>query len=425
MSDMISEIIQEQREFILKKQLLIKRTALDKLVSLLPLNQIISIIGVRRCGKSTIMKELVQHILDKGLTSKENILYLNLENPYFNQFKDDVSYLAEIYKEFKKTIKPEENVFVLFDEVQFFKDWQVFIKYLYEKKEAKIVITGSNSKLLSPELATLLSGRSIATHLYPYSYREFVKASKSNDLLQYLDKGGFPEVAAIEGKDKIKLIVENYYKNIIYQDVIPRFNIKNALEIENLSYYLLSNTCKEISYNTLMQISKLDDKTIKQYISYLEDANLLYTVYNYDPSLKKQIGNKKKVYAVDTSFVNYLGFSSSRNFGRILENAVFIELKREENEIYFYNNSSIECDFLIKKGNKITECIQVTKSLEDEKTRTREIDSLMETLDYFKLDKGTVVTENEKETITMGSKSINVIPFIEWADRSNIQDLQS
>jgi len=414
---MIREIINEQREFILKKQVLIRRKALDRLVSLLPLNQIISIIGVRRCGKSTLMKELIQHILDNGLTSKENILYLNLENPYFNQFKDDVSYLAEIYKEFKKTVKHGEKIFVLFDEIQFFKDWQVFVKDLYEKKEAKIILTGSNSKLLSPELATLLSGRSIGIHLYPYSYREFVKASKNSELLKYLDKGGFPEVSSIEGRDTIKLVVENYYKNIIYQDVIPRFNIKNSLEIENLSYYLLSNASKEVSYHTLMQISKLDDKTIKQYVSYLEDANLLYTIYNYDSSLKKQIGNKKKVYAVDSSLVNYLGFSNSRNFGRILENTVFIELKRRENEIYFYNNNKLECDFLIKNGNKITECIQVTQSMEDEKTRKREVDSLKRTLDYFKLTKGTIVTEKEKETITISGKTIDVVPFIEWADR--------
>ncbi len=413
---MIGEIIHEQRKTILTKQNLVPREKLSDIISLLPLNQIVSIIGVRRCGKSVLMKEIIEYILKQKLTCKENILYLNLENPYFNQFKDDISYLSKVYQEFKKAINPKRKLFVFFDEIQFFKDWQVFVKWLYEKKEAKIVLTGSNSKLLSSELTTLLSGRSIGIRLYPFSYREFTKATKP-DFYSYLEKGGFPEVVVLTSKDQIKLIVENYYKNIIYQDVIPRFGIKNSLEIENLSYYLLSNTGKEMSYNTLKQISKLDDKTIKQYLSYLEDANLLYVISNYDPSLKKQIGNKKKVYSVDLSFVNFLGFSVSSNFGRKLENAVFIELKRRGKEVYFFKNDGYECDFIVKKGYKIIECIQVTKSLEEDSTKEREINSLLSAMEYFKLKEGRVITEKEKETIKIKGYLIKAIPFVEWVQK--------
>jgi len=412
---MLAKIIAEQRKQILKKESLIKRSLLPELVSLLQLNQIISIVGVRRCGKSTLMKELIKHVLDNKLTIPQNILYINLENPYFNQFKDDVTYLSEIYAEFRKNIDSKKKVFLFFDEIQFFKDWQVFIKSLYEKKEAKIILTGSNSKLLSSELATLLSGRSICVHLYPYSYSEFTRAAKPNDLPTYLAQGGFPEIAQLNNREHIKLLVETYYKNIIYQDVIPRFKIKNALEIENLSYYLLSNTSKEMSYNTLKHISKLDDKTIKQYVSYLEDANLLYTVNNYDPSLKKQIGNKKKTFAVDSSFITFLGFSNSMNFGRLLENAVFIELKRRGLEIYFYNNNQLECDFIIKKGHKITECIQVTRSLEDSKTRERETKALVAALNQFDLKKGLIITEHENETLIIDDKRILIRPFVSWS----------
>ncbi|MBN2367749.1 ATP-binding protein [Candidatus Woesearchaeota archaeon] len=414
---MISDIIKEQRESVLKRKKFIRRAALDKLISLLSVEHILSIIGVRRCGKSVLMKELIHYLIDKQITSERNILYLNLENPYFNQFKDEITYLSKIYHEFKKTADSKKKIFIFFDEIQFFKDWQVFIKDLYEKKEAKIILTGSNSKLLSSELATLLSGRTITINLYPYSYKEFFAAAKEN-LSAYLEKGGFPEISVIKDKETIKLIIETYYKNIIYQDVIPRFGIKNSLEIENLSYYLLSNVSKELSYNTLKNISKLDDKTIKQYISYLEDANLLYTVYNYDPSLKKQIGNKKKIYSVDSSFVNFLGFSNSRNIGRLLENAVFIELKRKQKEIFFYSNVS-ECDFIIKKGYRIAECIQVTKSLDEDSTRKREINFLISTLDYFKLDKGIIITEKDKEKLEINGKVIEVLPYVDWA--SDIQ----
>ena len=364
------------------------------------------------------MKELMHHVLKKKIAPKQNILYLNLEHPYFNQFKDDVAYLLRVYDEFKRGIQPKEKIFVFLDEVQFFKDWQVFVKHLYEKKEAKIIVTGSNSKLLSSELATLLSGRSIAVHLYPYSFREFVLATKKGDVLAYLEKGGFPEVAKLSRIEQIKLIIENYYKNILYQDVIPRFGIKNALAVENLSYYLLSNAAKLISYHTLAQIAKLDDKTIKQYLSHLEDANLLYLAANYDPSLKKQIGNKKKVYAVDFSFINFLGFSSSRNLGRLLENAVYLELRRKGGDIYFYSTLSTECDFIVKSGHRIVQCIQVCASLREDATRNREISALLATLTYFKLDEGTIITENEHETVTVEGKRIVVIPFAAWIAES-------
>jgi len=238
--------------------------------------------------------------------------------------------------------------------------------------------------------------------------------NKKASVAHYLEKGGFPEIAPMKENDKIKLIIETYYKNTLYQDVIPRFGIKNSLEIENLSYYLLSNAAKIVSYNTLKNISKLDDKTIKQYISYLEDANLLYEIYNYDPSLKKQIGNKKKIYAVDMAFVKFLGFSTSPNYGRLLENAVYIELKRRKKDIYFYSNGN-ECDFIMKKGHRIIECMQVCASLVDENTREREINSLVETMKNFDVPEGLIITQKESEEISVDGKKIVLVPFEKWA----------
>jgi hypothetical protein len=375
-----SQILQINRENIslAKKGRFVKREALPRALELLKGRHILSIVGVRRCGKSTLMKELVLAALKN--VPEQNVFYLNLEHPFFNQYKGDVVNLQEMYDIFRKQAKG--RVYVFFDEVQFFSDWQVFVKSLYEKDEAKIVLTGSNSRLLSSELATLLSGRAIPLHLYPFSLSE-----SGVGLKKYLVDGGFPEVVLKIG-DK-KDLAEIYYKNILYQDVIPRFNVQNTLAMENLSYYLISNIAKPISYNTLKAISHLDDKTAKQYMAYLQDANLLYVVSNYDYSLKKLIGNIKKPYLVDPLF-SHLSFRNSPDDGRLFENFVYMALRRSGIEVFFHHNGG-ECDFLIKEGHRITmalqACTEITKDNHD-----RENAGLLSAMERFKLKEGYLVT---------------------------------
>ena len=385
-----------------------KRAVLPKAIKLLDVKHILSLVGVRRSGKSTIMKELVRVALKR--TSEKNILYLNLENPFFNQYKNGVYNLQKIYELFLKRCDKRKKIYVFFDEIQFFTDWQVFIKYLYEKNEAKIVLTGSNSRLLSSELATLLSGRTIPLHIYPFSIDES-KSSFEN----YLLDGGFPEIVLDEGEKK--QLSEIYYKNILYQDVIPRFGVQNILAIENLSYYLLSNFGKEISYNTLKVLSHLDDKTAKQYISYLQDANLLYVIHNYDFSLKKLIGNKKKVYLVDNLFAS-LGFKHSPDYGQLFENYIFMVLKRLAFDIYFYQNGG-ECDFIIKEGMRITRCIQVCYELTAE-NKEREVKGLISAMKKFNVKEGYVVTNSQKESFEVDGLNILIVPEEEFRNKFGI-----
>ncbi|MDD9953495.1 MAG: ATP-binding protein [Candidatus Woesearchaeota archaeon] len=397
------EIIKEQRAQLFEKEHLTQRAAFAQLLDLYVLKHIIALIGVRRCGKSTLMKQLARHLLNN--TPEENILYLNLENPHFNQHSNDITYLAELYNTFRQHANTKKQLYIFLDEIQFFTDWQVFVKDLYERENVKIIITGSNSHLLSGELATLLSGRMIPLYLYPYSFTE-----QKNKLPTYLERGGFPEVQSAK-KNHVKLLAETYYKNILYQDVIPRFNIRHSKAIEELSYYLLSNIGKELSYSTLTNIADLNDKTVKLYISYLEDANLLYTITNYDPSLKKQLGNKKKVYAVDPLFVNFLGFNVSPNYGRLLEQAVYLELRRRGDDVYFFKNG-IECDFVTKRMHTVTGCIQVTKTLH--KNKERELRGLLVAMEKFKVKEGTIVTESTEMTLREQGKKIIVVPFEQW-----------
>ncbi|OQX76669.1 MAG: hypothetical protein B6D64_09475 [Bacteroidetes bacterium 4484_276] len=403
----IYSIIDESLE-IAKQGIFRTRNALSEALPLMPLKHIISIVGVRRCGKSTLMKELVRVALNE--TIEDNILYINLEHPYFNQFKGDVDNLRKIYDIFKKKVIPGNKCFVFFDEIQFFNDWQVFIKSLYEKNEAKIILTGSNSRLFSSELATLLSGRAIPLKIYPFSIEE-----AGAEVGHYLIYGGFPEVVLDEGPPK--QLAEVYFKNILYQDVIPRFKVQNTLAMENLSYYLLSQASKEISYNTLKSISRLDDKTAKLYTSYLQDANLLYVISNYDFSLKKLIGNKKKVYLVDPLFT-LLSFKHSPDSGRLFENYIFMVLKRIGKDIYFHQNGG-ECDFIIKDGLKITSAVQVCYELTDN-NRNREIKGLISALVKFDLQGGYIVTLWQNETFEMEGKTISVLDESKFREKFGI-----
>jgi len=211
-----------------------------------------------------------------------------------------------------------------------------------------------------------------------------------------------------------KLLAEMYYKNILYQDVIPRFSIQNTLAMENLSYYMLSQMAKEISYNSLRSIAHLDDKTAKQYIAYLQDVNLLYIISNYDYSLKKLIGNKKKVYLVDPVF-SQISFKISPDMGRLFENFVFMTLKRLGKDIYFFQNGG-ECDFLIKDGVQITCAVQVCYFLSDE-NRKRETEGLLNAMQKFGLDNGYIVTYNQEAQTTIDQKNIFIINAQQFIDR--------
>ena len=375
----------------------IERHALRKALKYLPSKQILSIVGVRRCGKSTLMKQLVRRILKSA--PEQNVLYLNLERPFFNQYKEDVSNLQAIYETFLEGADRRKKVYVLLDEIQFFSDWQVFVKWLYERGEAKIVLTGSNSRLLSSELATLLSGRTIPIHMYPFSFEE-----SRLPFDEYLTEGGFPEAVqqpGIRGE-----LAETYYKNTLYQDVIPRFSVQHVQAMENLSYYLLSHPCKEMSYNTLKSISRLDDKTVKEYVSYLQDANLLYLVHNYDFSLKRLIGNKKKVYLVDPLF-SRLSFRNSPDRGRLFENFVYMRLRRRGEDVFFHANGG-ECDFLVKRGYAITAAIQACYEL-DEKNEEREVHGLLSAMERFSLDEGLIVTRNSNRSFERDGRKVRVV----------------
>lgn len=404
------------------------REIMRNLVKYVNIRQIIALVGVRRCGKSTIVKQLIQFLVNEKKVNPKNILFFNLESTLLNRFKDDPDNLRKIYDEYLALMEPKGKIYIFLDEVQFFSDWQIFVKDLYEKGGVKFFITGSNSRLLSAEMATLLSGRSVVKNIYPFNLGEIVgikkidaeskiEIAKNEERIKrmfkdYLRQGGFPEIVLEKKKEIKKEILANYYKSILYQDIIPRFEVKKTKEIEKLLLYLFSNIGQKYSYNSLAEFLKMNDKTVKEYIGFFEKSFLLFELSNFQYSLKKQENYPKKVYAIDNGFIDAVSFSFSENFGRFFENAIFLGLMQAGNEIYYYQDK-YECDFVIKKGKKIVEAIQVTKIL-DNNNEKRELRGLLEAMEKLNLKEGLIITESQEEQRKIDGRKIKIVPAWKW-----------
>lgn len=428
---MFEKFIAEQNEHWMGKKIKdgFLRQATKELFGFIKTKHIIALAGVRRSGKSTILKQIINYLLVSQGVKSENIFFLNLEAPILDSLRDDPYNLQKIFDEYLALANPQKGLLYIFlDEVQFFKNWQVFVKSLYEKGNVKFFVTGSNSQLLSSDMATLLSGRAIIKKIHPFSFEELanfkgIKTEKALDIARndsnisrvwsdYVKNGSFAEVV-IEKKQEIKNeILASYYKSILYQDIIPRFEVKKTKEIESLLLYLFSNIGQSYSYNSLAKFLKIQDKTAKEYIGFFEESFLLFEISNYQYSLKKQENFPKKVYAVDNGFINAVSFSFSENYGWLLENSVFLGILNREVKPYYYRGKN-ECDFVLKEKTKIVEAIQVTKEL-GHANEKREIGGLLEAMDKFNLKIGYIITENQKEERKVGGKSIKIMSAKKW-----------
>ncbi len=304
--------------------------------------------------------------------------------------------------------------------------WEIFVRRLHNEGQ-KVYITGSNARMLSHELGTHLTGRHIQTELFPFSFAEFLRfnkiridknnfysPTKSTSLRKlfrdYVRQGGFPEFLQTKNQEYLKSL----YENIIYRDVVARYNIRNTRTLIEMLHFLISNISKETSYNALKNTFGISNaNTVKEYISYFENAYLLFSINKFDYSLKKQLANAKKIYTIDTGLANIISFQFSENFGRQLENIVFLELRRQSKEIYYHKNKH-ECDFITRKNQKVSDAIQVCQSMENDSTRKREINGLLEAMNDYQLQTGFVITEDEEETILQKGMTIHVLPAWKW-----------
>lgn len=358
------------------------------------------ITGIRRCGKSTFLSQIFKE-QTKGY-------YLNLEDPRLEGFElSDFNKIETIMKE----LYGDKGIY-FFDEIQNIDKWEKFVRYLIDKKE-KIFITGSNASLLSKELGTKLTGRHLQIEMFPFSFREFLNIMKEkpsiNSFEEYLFKGGFPEYLKKDNSE----ILHELLSDVLMKDIAIRFGIKNTNILNKIAIYLISNVGKEFSYNSIKKMFEIKSvQSVIDYISYFENAYLVFTIPRFSYSYKQQQISPKKVYSIDNGFSYNNSASFSKDKGKMLENMVFLGLRRKFKDIFYFQDKN-ECDFIIKEKDKITQAIQVCYDFNEE-NKTREISGLMSALKEFNLKKGFILTYNQDDEFLIEDKEIKVLPVWKW-----------
>lgn len=421
--EILKEILLEHKERInaFKEEDFVLREKLNQIKEFIRIKHAVVITGIRRCGKSVFLSQIINKFFKR-------YYYINFEDERIADF--ELKDFNVLYETCLELFGKAETFFL--DEVQNIRGWERWVRRMYENN-FKFFITGSNARLLSKELATLLTGRHLQFSIFPFSFREtlnFYKVDfKKEDLYSskkrarilkhfsdYIKTGGFPEFL----KYKKREILQEYFNNIIERDVAERYNIGNIHQIKELARYLVTNTGNLTTYNRLKKLTEIKSvNTVIKYLSYLENAYLLFKLPYFSYSLKKQMANPFKVFVIDSGLRDAVSFSFSKDLGRIYETITAIELKRRSQEIYYWKNvQQEEVDFVIKYGQKVKELIQVCYNLKDLRTEQREIRALIKASKELKCNNLLVITEDyEAEEIFSWfgvKRKINFIPLWKW-----------
>jgi predicted AAA+ superfamily ATPase len=393
----INQVIVAQRENNLSRDTGLEREALQTLPDLSAYALIVS--GIRRCGKSTLLFQLLKE-------KYADAVYLNFEDPRLYEFD------RKDFTRLDKVIAATGSKVLLFDEIQIIPEWERYVRQKLDEGY-KLVITGSNASLLSRELGTKLTGRHITKELFPFSYREFnsfkqLKPS-SDSLLKYLQTGGFPEYV----KQGIDEILNYVFEDILIRDIAVRHGIRDVKTLQRLALYLISNVGNLITANRLRTLFEVGStNTITEYLSYLEDSYLLHLVPKFSYSLRKQMVNPRKVYAIDTGMISVNSGSFTDDDGRKLENLVYLHLRRKYSEIYYFSEKG-ECDFVVFANNVAVEVIQVCFDLNADNL-DRELNGATEALALLNLKKGKIITVNQQDRFEKDGFVIEAIPCHEF-----------
>lgn len=414
---LIKQILIEQKEEIKRifQGKIIPRGIITRIQKVFSSDLIKVIMGVRRCGKSVLAHYLLRDI---------KYGYINFDDERLIGVKTaDLNNFLEVLLE----IQSDSRV-ILLDEIQNVNGWELFVNRL-KRNGYNLVITGSNSKLLSRELATHLTGRHFTIELYPFSFKEFLiyknhlinkedlyitqkRAGTKKMLEEYLQYGGLPEAVRIESKAQY---LRELYDRIITRDIILRYNIKYVKDLKEIALYSISNFASKISYHKIRNIFETKSvHTVKNYVNYLEEAYLLFQVNAFSFKLKEQIKLPKKLYCIDTGIINAIIPRATVDYGKLLENMVFIELKRQNKEVYIYSQPNCEVDFLIRDGLKVKQLIQVSYSIADENTKKREVRALLKASKDLGCSDLLVITWDEESEERIASRRIKCIPLWKW-----------
>jgi len=394
----LRSIILDQRQNLEAENRFITRNQLNTIDPDSP--QALVITGVRRCGKTILLKELAQ--------SLPGYYYLSFEDARLTPFEaTDFIKTEEVFlEEFGKCD------YLLFEEIQNVPGWEFYIRQKLDQKR-HVILSGSNARLLSREPGTHLTGRHLDFELFPFSYQEYLVFKNTtaglSSFQKYLTLGGFPEFLFSRKKDYLQQLLID----VLMRDIAVKHAVRNVKVLKEMTVFLLSNVGKDYSYHSIRRVFSLGAvTTVIDYISFLEESYLLFSIPKFDHSLKNQSVNPKKIYAVDNglALANSLSFSS--DMGRMLENLVFLMLRRRYKEIYYFRDTR-ECDFIVRESGVVTMAVQVCAQLTHD-NKDRELEGLKNAMLFFNLPEGLLLTMNEDDKITIGDRTITIKPVWKW-----------
>lgn len=420
-------IVDQEREIneIIKKPNIIKREVTESYLKFIKKDVITVITGVRRCGKSVLCHQLL---------SNKKYGYINFDDERLKGLKaNDLNNVLKAFYELYGDVSV-----ILLDEVQNVKGWELFANRL-NRMGIEVIITGSNSVLLSSEMATHLTGRHIPLILFPFSFREFLKYerikmsgndfydSKKTSLIkrkleEYIQIGGFPQVA--QNKEISKEYLSSLYDSILLKDIVLRHKVKFSNQLRDISNYILSNPGEIVSYRRLTNLFEIDIRTVKQYVSYLEEAYLVWMLNKFSHKPQEIIRSRKKAYPIDVGLANSISVISRENKGKKMECVVALEILRRGNRknrkiFYWQDQQGNEIDFVVKKGNEIEELIQVCYDIEKEHTKNRELYALLKGSKELKCSNLSVITWDFESKEEIKGKKITFIPLWKWLLKDN------
>ena len=403
-------------------------------------NKVDTIIGMRRSGKTWFLFQVISDLLSRK-TPKESILYLNLEDERLHPMTAaDLHQIPDVYFRRNPGLRDKSCTF-FFDEIQNIPGWEQFVRRLLDTENVHICLTGSSAKLLSREIATSLRGRSISTEMFPFSFAEALEhqgidveitkrpGKKKQTLLEnrlqaYLLEGGFPEVQGIDAEYRVR-ILQDYLDVVILRDLVDRYRIPNTVPLRYMIRHLMNATARLFSVNKFYNDLKSQGipcgkNTLHEYLDHLSDAFLFFPICIHTRSERARMVNPRKTYAIDPGLVRACSRNIQPDWGHLLENFVFLELRRSCEVIEYYKTASgREVDFLVTDRSGKTAMIQATVEMHDSATRERELRALVEAMEECRLKEATMVTLNLEEHLETASGHIHVLPAWLWALQRN------
>lgn len=398
LESVIERVVDNQKGRLSQRDSGLKRELVPATQSLSSHALIIS--GVRRCGKSTLLMQMIEDIIDK------NVLYLNFESPQLYDFSiNDFTRLDNV-------ISKKNSQMLFLDELQLVNRWEMYVRQKLDEG-FQVIITGSNASLLSQELGTKLTGRHITQELFPFSYSEFLTfralTPSAESLKAYMLSGGFPEYLKSGDQEQLSTL----FDDVLFRDIVARYGIKDIKSLHRLASYLFANVGNRITATKLKQALSIGaTSTILSWFSYLELSYLVSFLPMYSHSVKAQLINPRKVYAIDLGLINAVSISMTEDSGRKLENLIFLHLRRKHKELYYFDDNG-ECDFVVMKNGSVIKLLQVCYELMPDNLE-RELNSLIKAMKFFKQTNGSIVTLDTEDHIVEDGLVIEVIPAYKY-----------